>query len=337
MDNKFNFNSLNDEQSTYITLISYIDINDAGIKILENGGAINVSELYLYLENPDCPYFGKLLFADKGLSKLDSFRGKHSPLSITDAEMVAHMIEIGLGNIQITANRNECGLFSSGFKAFALKDSFGNVGISYCGSNVDATKGALREWLEANVLEYFRGTSAQVQQAQDFFDKYKHLDGKTYVYGASLGGNLSQHIYKQNYNEIARVFTVNGNPINQKALDTPEKIAAFNNPEKASFNVIGGDIVGLLKNCDLYPDTVHYIKNNGKLRDLGGLESHLLEAATYDENHNFVTITREEALDLLTPTLDKFTEFTRYTRDKLNEIGSKHSAKAKNGSDKVKK
>lgn len=70
----------------------------------------------------------------------------------------------------------------------------------------------------------------------------------------------------------------------------------------------------------MYTDTIHYIKNNGRLRDLGGLESHLLEAATYDENHNFVTTTRKEALEMLSPGLYKFTEFMRGVREILNKI-----------------
>ena len=325
MKSKLNFSSLNDEQSTLLTLITYIDINKEGTKILENGEVIKVSELFSYLEKPDCPYFGKLVLDDHGFTKFDSLRKKNSPLSVTRAELLARMIEAGLGDIQLTAIRNECGFFSSGFKAFAFEDSVGNVGISYRGSHFDATKGAIREWLDANILEYFRGTSTQINQAQEFFDKHKHTKGNTYIFGASLGGNLSQHIYNKNYNEIAHIFTINGNPINQKMLDTKENIAAFNNPKKASFNVIGGDIVGFFKNCDLYPNTVHYIKNNGMLRDLGGLESHLLEAATYDENHNFVTITREEALELVAPALNKFTKFTRNTRDRLNEIENKKS------------
>lgn len=248
MNNNLNLGSLNDEQNTLLTLISYININEEGIKKIASGEPIKVSKISNYLENPDSPYFGKLGFDNDGLAKFDSLRGKYSPLSVTDAEMVTYMMEIGLGDVQITAIRDERGLFSSGFQAFALEDSVGNVGISYRGSDFDATRGAIRDWIEANILEYFRGTSTQVRQAQDFFTKNKHPDGSTYVYGASLGGNLSQHIYAQNYDEIAHVFTVNGNPINQKALDTPEKIAAFNNPQKASFNIIGGDVVSLLKN-----------------------------------------------------------------------------------------
>lgn len=327
MNNKINFDHMNDEQKTFLTLMPYIDINEEGLNKICNNDFVNVSELRKYLKNPEQPYFGKLFLDKQGLTKFDSLRGKDSPLSATDEEMINHMIEIGLGDIQLIGIRNESGVFCTGFRALALKDDKDNVGISYCGSHFDATNGAIREWLEANILEYFRGTSSQVKQAQDFFNEYKHQNGNTYIFGASLGGNLSQHIYNQHYREIAYVFTVNGNPINQKAINTPEKIAAFNNPEKASFNIICGDVVSLLKNCDLYPDTVHYVKNNGKFRDLGGLESHLLESAKYDKNHNFVQTTREEALEMVAPIFDKFTAFARNVRETLNDIENKHEEK----------
>lgn len=320
MGSNLNFDSLNDEQKTFLTLITYMDINEEGRKKIDRGESIKVSKLSKYLENPDTPYFGRVGFDSKGFTKFDSLRGKNSPLSVTDEEMVDYMIKLGLGDVKITNIREERGLNCSGFQAYALADSSGNVGISYRGSHFDVTRGALRNWIEANALEYFTGTSTQVKQAQDFFDKNKHLYKKNYVYGASLGGNLAQYVYVKNYDEIAHVFTINGNPINQKELDTSEKVAAFNNPKKATFNIICGDIVGLLKNCDLYPRTVHYIKNNGTLRGLFGLESHLLEAATYDKNHNFVTTTRKEALEMVSHFFRKFTEITRSVRDILNEI-----------------
>jgi hypothetical protein len=219
----------------------------------------------------------------------------------------------------IASIRDEKGLLSSGFQAYSFNDSAGNVGISYRGSDFDLTRGLVRDWVEANILEYFKGSSTQVNQAQEFFNENKHPDGNTYVYGASLGGNLSQHIYAENYDEIAHVFTVNGNPINQKALDTPEKIAAFNNPTKASFNIVCGDPISMLKSCDLYPNSIRYIQNNDNLRDLGGLEAHI-DMGVYDENGNYKTTTRETALSTMTPWLKNFTEFARYVRETLNDI-----------------
>jgi len=45
------------------------------------------------------------------------------------------------------------------------------------------------------------------------------------------------------YKEIQNTFTINGTPIDKNKLNTPEKIAAFNDSEKYEPVVIGGDIV----------------------------------------------------------------------------------------------
>jgi hypothetical protein len=320
LSSSIHLNDLNDQQSVMLTLFPYINLNEEGLERIKNGDTIKVSELEQYLENPDAPLFDKLGIFEYGLTAFDSLRGKDTLLSVTESEFVDNMIEAGLGDIEITAQQDERGLTSSGFQAIAFQDSVGNSGISYRGSDFDLTRGALRDWVEANVMEFFKGSSTQSNQANVFFDQHKNADGNNYVFGASLGGNLSQHVYLQNYDDIEHIFTINGNPINQKALDTEEKIAAFNDPEKASFNVVCGDPISMLKSCDLYQNSVHYIKNNDDLRGLGGLESHI-DMGVCDKDGNFKTTTRGDAISTMTPWLNNLTGFIRGVREVLNDIG----------------
>jgi hypothetical protein len=322
MQNVSDLNDLNDQQSMMLTLLPYINFNEEGLARMEGGDPIKVSELTQYLENPDAPFFDRLGMSEYGLAEFDSLRGKDTILSMTEAELVDTMVRVGLGDLEITGQRDERGFASSGFQAIAFKDSTDNVGISYRGSDFDLTRGAARDWIEANIMEFFKGSSTQSNQANEIFDQHKNPNGNNYVFGASLGGNLSQHVYAQNYNDIAHVFTINGNPINQKALDTPEKIAAFNDQTKASFNVVCGDPISMLKSCDLYQDSVHYIQNHDSLRGLGGLESHI-DMGVYDNDGNFKTTTRDAAVSTMTPWLEKLTAFARDVRDTMNRIGDR--------------
>jgi hypothetical protein len=309
--------NLNDKQNMLLSLVAYLDINEEGKQKIANGESIKLSEISQYLENPDNPYFGPLGFADKGLAEFDNLRSKDSPLSLTERELLGYLVNSGLGEIKITDISDKRGIMSSGFQAMSFEDSHGNVGVSYRGSDFDFSKGGIRDWLKANILEYFTGTSTQADQAKEYFDAHKHPDGQTYIYGGSLGGNLCQHVYLEKYDEIARVFTFNGNPINEKALDTPEKIAAFNDPEKANFCVICGDPISALKSSDLYKNNITYVKNDGIFT---GIESHFAEAASYDNNGNFIQATREEAIASLTPQIKVFTDLSQSVRGYLNEM-----------------
>lgn len=97
------------------------------------------------------------------------------------------------------------------------------------------------------MLEFVRGTSRQQDEALAYFDKWKDPDGQTWVGGSSLGGNLASHVFCERTDEISQAFMLNANPINGRRIDTPEKQAAFNDPEKYSFNAVAGDLVSHFK------------------------------------------------------------------------------------------
>jgi hypothetical protein len=213
-------------------------------------------------------------------------------------------------------------MVSSGFQAITFQDHFGNTGISYRGSDFDLSTGGVRDWVEADMLEYFLNGSTQSKEAIQYFNDNKNQNGNNYIYGHSLGGNLTSHVYVQHYNEIQEAFTINGNPINQSLLDTPEKIAAFNDPKKYNCNIICGDIVGHLKDYELYEDNVKYIKNNDTMTD-SFVTAHMVQAATIDSEGNFVYDTKEQSISKMDGALKFFTKFTQTTREIFNQIEDK--------------
>ena len=252
---KLNLGTLNDEQKSYLTQISYLDISEEGQKKIAEGG-ITVNELVNYIDNPDTPFTGTAVFSDEDFDKMSSDMiskdEENKRHLLTNRELAEMLIAKGLGNIKITDSISTQGFSSSGFQALAFEDEVGNTGISYRGSDFDLAKGGARDWIEADMYEYFSGDSQQIKEAQEFFEKNKNKDGKNYVYGHSLGGNLTSHVYLEHYDEISEAFTINGNPINEKLLDTDEKVAAFNDSEKFHCYIVCGDMVGHLKSFDKY-------------------------------------------------------------------------------------
>jgi hypothetical protein len=241
---------------------------------------------------------------------------------LTNRELAEMLIAKGLGNIKITDSISTQGFSSSGFQALAFEDEVGNTGISYRGSDFDLAKGGARDWIEADMYEYFSGDSQQIKEAQEFFEKNKNKDGKNYVYGHSLGGNLTSHVYLEHYDEISEAFTINGNPINEKLLDTDEKVAAFNDSEKFHCYIVCGDMVGHLKSFDKYKDNVKYIKNNGEY-NTDFVSAHLVQSSTYDENGKFVEATEEEMIQTMTPFTRNVTKLTKRIRRELNDLEDK--------------
>ena len=115
----------------------------------------------------------------------------------------------------------------------------------------------------------------------------KKTSGHNFLYGHSLGGNLTSHTFVENYEEINQAFIINGNPINQRLIDTPEKREAFNNKHKFQCNIICGDIVGMFKNYETYKNNVNYVCNN-HLMNKSFISAHLVQSASYDEEGNFI-------------------------------------------------
>ncbi|MBR6821219.1 MAG: DUF2974 domain-containing protein [Bacilli bacterium] len=317
MSNGINLENLNDLQKSLLTQISYLNINDEGREKILNSG-ISVSELSTYLANPDDMFVGDDLFDNNVThSVVDKVVGDKG--IITHKELVDCLIENGLSYIFITNISNKKGTLTNGFQALTFVDSYGNTGISYRGSDFNLTQGGINDWLEADVLEYFTGSSSQVREALKYFEDNKNSNGNNYLYGHSLGGNLTSHTYLHNHDEIREAFTVNGNPINQKLLDTPEKVEAFNDPEKYHCNVIGGDIVGHFKSCSSYRNNVKYIHNNGQYSNTP-VSAYMIQAAEFDENGNFVVIDEKEMVKEMGLGYALLMTFSQGVREILNTM-----------------
>ena len=314
--NNVNLENISDLQKTLLTQIAYLNINDEGRRKIEEEGLV-VFELYSYLENPD-----NMFVIDDSVSQdvteliSDNVLGDNG--YITHKQLLDSIVNNGLGNLLITdVSERKNGVLSSGFQALTFVDSYGNHGISYRGSDFNFSAGAVRDWLEADVLEYFTGSSAQIREACDYFEENKNSNGNNFIYGHSLGGNLTSHVYLNNYEEIREAFTINGNPINQILLDTPEKVATFNDPEKFHCNIVGGDIVGHFKSTKVYGNNVKYIQNNSMFVN-SPIGAHLVQSASFDENGNFIYIDEEEMKKEMGVGYRALMNFSKMIRELLN-------------------
>lgn len=319
MNDKINFENLNDLQKTWISELSYVDLTEEGYKKIIEGG-LTVKALKQYVKNPDLPFCGDILLGAKKFNALSAavLGNDHFP---TKLDIVNALIENGLSNLKIKHTSDYPTPFASSFQALTLEDDFGNTAISYRGSDLYISNIIVREWLESNILEYFSDTSTQVKEAIEYFKDHKNLNGNNYIYGHSLGGNLVSHVYLDCHDEFKEAFSINGTPINQKLIDTEEKKKAFND-KKFRFNVVCGDLIGQLKSCEAYKDNVNYIQNNNSMK-APALSSHLIQSSTFDKKGNFVKITEQEMENKIGRFTFKIINLSKITREKLNGIDFK--------------
>lgn len=320
MNNKVNLDSLNDIQKSWLCDLSYVDINEEGLKQINEKG-LTIEELKKYIKNPETPFCGDILLGAKKFNILTGIvlgnNNFPSKLDVIDA-----LIENGLGSLKITHSSDYPKQSSSGFQALTFEDSYGNTGISYRGSDLYISQVVIREWLESNILEYFSDTSTQVNESLEYFNKHKNINGNNYIYGHSLGGNLVSHVYLENYNEIKQAFSINGTPINQKLIDTDSKKEAFNNKDKFSFNVVCGDLVSQLKSNELYKNNVNYIKNNNSMKS-SIFSAHMIQASSFDESGNFIKISETDMKKNTGYITFKFINISKFAREKMNQINFK--------------
>ena len=280
MGNKdVSLSNLTDKQKTLLSQFSYIDVNINKYEKLKSiDKNITISDLENILSNPDEPYVGDAATA------IDITVGKVS----TEKELIHELKNEGLGDLKITDIVQDS---KTGFTGYSFQDSNNNTGIAYRGTDLNTF---IQDCM-ANAQEYIADTSSQAEQAKQFYYKNRSSNGNNYLYGHSLGGNLAEHVYLEDHENVASAFTINAYPINQDLLNTEDKINAFNNSEKFECNVIGGDWVSELRNTSKYSENINYIKNNDVLKD-NIISDHLPEMATYNENGNFVTTkTKSEA------------------------------------------
>ena len=286
-----NLQKLTDKQKVWLTQLSYINLTKEGLEKLKTE-SLTISEFDKFLDKPNSQMYGNILGnKNEPLSKsiADAYIGRKDSL-ITKKQLLQELKNLNLGNLSIIDITNDS---KTGFQAIAFKDQYDNIGISYRGSDCEWENGGLKDWALADLGEFLTNDSKQIHQAIDFFNKHKHTDGNNYLYGHSLGGNLTAHTYLKKHKEITQAFSYNGLPIHQSLLNTKEKIQAFNEP-KFICAAVAGDILQHIKKDDLYSDKVIFIKNN-KTAKPSLLSAHLPQANTYDENDNFVIISRKEA------------------------------------------
>ena len=308
---------LSDKQKTYLTQLSYLDLNDEAKEILSSGGSIKVSDLEQYLRSPDDQFCGNVA-VDRNISKAgaDAIFGKDSV--VTERQLLQEIQAAGLGEISIEAAFNDK---FSGFQAMAFTDTEGNRGISYRGSDFNYTSGGLADWAVADGGEWLTDRGMQQRQALRFFEEYANEDGNNYVYGHSLGGNLTSHTFLKHHEDIQEAFTIDGTPINSREIRTEAQLAAFNS-DKYNANIVAGDIVGNLKGHEGYEDNIRYVANNDSMPS-NFITAHLVQAATYDEEGNFVTVSRAEALDKMSWGEKAFTDVAQWARGAMNDATDK--------------
>lgn len=270
-------NNLTDEQKALLTKLAYVDYDRDKLKLLSQKGNVTISDLAEALKNPDRIYLG--IAAEK-----------ITGVKTTQSELIKELENVGLSDLKIKKISKDD---KTGFFALAFVDEQGNTGMSFRGTDVASVSELIKDSLtDAN--EYITDNDKQVRQAKQFYLDNQNKEGQNYLYGHSLGGNLVEHIYSENYDNISNAFTVNPEHIDENLLDTTEKVNAFNDSDKFSCFVVGGDWVSELKSSSKFENNVNYVENSGKLKH-NILSEHAVEAGKFNEDGNYATTTKDKA------------------------------------------
>lgn len=270
-NSNIDLSNLTDKQKSLLSQLSYLEINISKYsEMLEKNSNVTISDLSKLLEdNGNNKYLGNIA---KSVTGIDT----------TEKELISELEREGLGNLQINnITNNE----KTGFSGIAFSDGNGNTGMSFRGTQMNDF-GELMSDAITDVNIRITGNDSQVIDAKNFYENNKSQSGN-YLYGHSLGGNLVEQVYCENFNDIDNAFAINALPIDEDLINTQEKINAFNNSEKFNCYVIGGDWVSELDSYEKYSGNVKYIQNNGTLKD-NMFSNHTIEAASYNDNGNFL-------------------------------------------------
>ncbi len=266
-----------DAQKILFTQFSYLPLDFDKVQRKLSQGTVTVRSLVTMLKNPEEVYLG-------------SAAGMATGLQVTPQEILRNMIQNGFGDMQVLGVEAD---EKSGFNAMALKDDNDNIILLYRGTDISTPTSFVKDSL-TDVTEFLTEDDEQVQKAEQFYEQYAANSNKVYLFGHSLGGNLTEHVYADHFEHIKDAFVIDPFPISQRQLDTEEKVAAFNNADKFHCYVVGGDWVSELRDTNLYEQNIRYIKNNNSLKD-HIMSDHALEMATCKEDGSFELVTKEEA------------------------------------------
>lgn len=236
--------NLNDKQNHLLTQLSYVSDKISGDTVSDS----SLSKIYTLMEN------------------------KNSK----EAKRLKECIDAGLGDLVIKDVANNK---TSGFGAIAFEDSQGNVGITYRGTDGLHLE-SINDWLD-NAEAAITGTSYQSAEAEAFYQKNCDKNGNNYLYGHSKGGNLTQSVFANHYDEIKKVHNLNPQPINPYSL-TPDQIAALNS-DKLDVVVTEGDYVRFLGTLAYDVSKIRVMDNSC------GDDAHSYSEKRYDDNGKIIS------------------------------------------------
>ena len=271
-----NINELSDKEKYFLLQISYIDLRPESLERMDRSietmlrDALRIDRITIENKNKI-----KDLLVEFG--ELSEKNPSLKNLQIIDYEN--HNVQ---GNVTHSTK--------TGFVAYALEDENGNVGFLYRGSETESgvhwTK-SLNDWTD-NVKSGATGSSAQVKQANEFFERNARNDDVTYsIYGHSKGNNLASEVFVNNLDKDIYSYSVNGQPIYWYDLTNEQKEALRG--DRYTFIVHQGDIVSGIGYVD-YVDKVIDLEDPFQMND-GGVSlfyPHGFEGAEFDENGNFI-------------------------------------------------
>ena len=278
------YQGMTDYQKLQLTQVSYLDFD---MEEAERLKGMKFSDAEQYLSSPDAWAIGMKVQQDDNhwMNKASDAIAKciTQECYTTEQQLYDRCIAAGIGDYTIKDIVSDK---ETGFQAIALEDKEGNVYFSFRGSDLDLTQGGAQDWIQADAAEMFKGDQGdQVRQAVEFFDKNKSKTGQNAVFGHSLGGNLTSHVFAQRHDEISQAFAYNPNPISERLLDTSEKQQAFQS-KKFTIALTEGDWASPFKSFESYENRAVYIKN--AVAEPNAIQNHLAEAASFDKNGNFI-------------------------------------------------
>ena len=275
--------SLTEYQKSLLTRLAYLNIDYYKyVDVKEFMDKIKLSDLRALIFNPNELYIGSL--------HMPRLKKRVTSIDTTTLEFIEKLEEAGLGNLEIIDYIDE-----AGFNAICFKDIEGDVGFSFRGTDLKTFSSFANDGL-ADIEAFLTNSNIQIKQGNLLFNKYKNQLGNNYLYGHSLGGFITESIYLENHRDIANAFVVNPFHINSEIIDSDEKIDAFNNSDKFSCFVIGGDYVSFINEPIRFEKNIHYVRNSN-LTANNPFGNHMIEAGLFDERGNFIETNREDAFE----------------------------------------
>ena len=279
---KILLDNLTEYQKSLLTRFSYIDINIEQFRALQTQGKITIINLRDLILYPNKTYLGDL--------NISSSTRIVTGVNITNIEFFEKLIEAGLGDLEIVDISADK---TSGFNGICFKDSKENTGFSFRGTDVKTLDSLIKDGM-ADIEAFLTNYTDQIEQANQFFKKHQNSNSQNYLYGHSLGGFLAENVYLQNHNDIANTFVINPLHINSIMFNMENQIEAFNDSQKFSCFVTGGDYVSEINPPTQFMNNVKYVKNNNhNVNNIIG--NHLIEAAEMNPDGSFVQCSKEEA------------------------------------------